>query len=237
MVAAAAPLLLLSSTAAVGTGRFIISTAKEDHGVWYYEQQPNMTLFFIDINWPQPWHGRCGEAAVKPLLQPVSEAGMWGLTGRLLGGSGSPCSPPCVHFRCAQLPGPLPPAPPITPPSPTSLPVDSWADKYYRNWTYYSDWVIRPSCLDPSTCGRVKRNFTDIAQAWRVPGDKQWSMTYTFFDGEGYQTALAHSSDLLKWDQSPGTVFSPRVERPPLEWTAQPGDFDYGGAGEFTAAA
>jgi hypothetical protein len=128
----------------------------------------------------------------------------------------------------AEEPGP-PTTPPPCPAPP--LPVDSWADKYYRNWTYYSDWAIPPSCLDPSTCGRVKRNFTDIAQAWRVPGDSQWSMTYTFFDGEGYQTALAHSSDLLKWDQSPGTVFSPRADRAPLEWTALPGDFDYGGAG------
>ena len=71
-------------------------------------------------------------------------------------------------------------APP--PPPPSSLPVDEWA-KLYRNWTYYPTWAIPPSCLDKDTCPRVKKNFTDIAQAWRVPGDAEWRMTYTFFDG------------------------------------------------------
>lgn len=76
----------------------------------------------------------------------------------------------------------------------------------------------------------MRTNFTDIAQVWRLPGETTWSMTYTFFDGEGYQTALAHSENLLQWDQSPGTVFSPREDRAPLDWVAEPGDFDYGGA-------
>ena len=31
---------------------------------------------------------------------------------------------------------------------------------------------------------------------------------------------MATSSDLLHWDQSPGTVYSPREHRPPLQWNA-----------------
>lgn len=81
----------------------------------------------------------------------------------------------------------------------------------------------RACCASAACRGTLK---TNIAQVWRVPGETQWSMTYTFFDGVGYQTALAHSDDLLHWNQSPGTVYSPRADRPPMEWVAQPGDFD-----------
>ena len=55
-------------------------------------------------------------------------------------------------------------------------------------------------------------------------------MIYTFYDDVGYQTAIATSTDLLHWDQSPGIAYSPRAHRPPVTWNATPGDFDYGGA-------
>lgn len=139
----------------------------------------------------------------------------------------------CLTALLAVLPAHLAAAA-AAPPTSLSVPADAWADQYYRNWTYYPDWVIPPSCLDPDTCpgGNMMKSgpFTDIAQVWRVPGDKNWSMTYTFLDRVGYQTALATSSDLLHWDQSPGVLYSPREGRPPLEWVAQPGDFDYGGS-------
>lgn len=52
--------------------------------------------------------------------------------------------------------------PPPQPPPPTVY--DEWAEKYYRNWTYYKNWAVPPSCLDKDTCSTVKKNFTDIAQ-------------------------------------------------------------------------
>eukprot|EP01049_Picozoa_sp_SAG25_P000547 SAG25_NODE_19_length_23408_cov_10.997040_31_plen_343_part_01 len=219
-------------------GRFVVCpSCKQDGGVWYYltwqqqrkEEHSGTMLYYIDINWPSPWGGHCpahGVVDIEPLLQRVQPAELEGLAGRLVGGRGSLCRPPCQHFTCALL---LPGASNSTPPL-TQAQVDTWAGKYYRNWTYHPEWVIPPSCLDPATCPRVSRNFTDIAQAWRVPGEQTWRMTYTFFDGVGYQTAMATSRDLVTWDQSPGVVYSPRDGRRPLSWNATPGDFDYGGA-------
>ena len=194
--------------------RFVICpTCNGDAGVWYYEAAQR--LYYVDINWPKPWGGKCpaqNVSDIKPFLQRVDPAALAGMPGRLVG---SNCEPPCQHFDCSLLSSshwsPPPPPPP--------LPVDEWA-KLYRNWTYYPTWAIPPSCLDPATCPNVRSNFTDIAQAWRVPGDETWRMTYTFFDGVGYQTAMALSKDLLHWDQSPGTVYSPRENRPPLSWNA-----------------
>ncbi len=208
-----------SSTGSAGSrlARFVLCpTCKEDAGVWYYETEQQ--LYYVDINWPVPWGGKCPSqnvSDIKLFLQRVDPAALAGMPGRLVGGRGSKCEPPCQHFNCSLLSSsnwsPPPPPPP--------LPVDEWSN-LYRNWTYYPTWAIPPSCLDPATCPSVKSNFTDIAQVWRVPGDKTWHMTYTYFDGVGYQTAMALSKDLLHWDQSPGTVYSPREDRPPLSWNA-----------------
>ena len=231
MLAAAAVLYSAAPAAATAAGimphghphqqdRFITCPAcEEDAHVWYYETA-GKDLFFIDVNWPKPWGGACpaqGVTSIKPLLEPVPPSALARLPGRLTGGSGSPCHPPCQHFNCSLLPPHWTPPPAPIPPPP--LPADEWA-KLYRNWTYFPSWAIPPSCLDPTTCPNVRSNFTDIAQAWRVPGDNSWRMTYTFFDGVGYQTAMATSSDLLHWDQSPGTIYSPRERRPPLSWNA-----------------
>lgn len=114
----------------------------------------------------------------------------------------------------------------------TQAQADRWSAKY-RNWTYYPDWAVPPVCLDNATCypSKVPKKdyFSDIAQVWRVPGSNTWSMSFTFYDGVGYQTAIATSTDLLKWDIG-GVIFSPRQDRPPLDWNATPGDFDYGGS-------
>ena len=161
----------------------ICPACKEDAGVWYYEK--GAELFYIDINFPRPWGGACpaqNVPAIKPLLQTVAPAALAGRAGRLVGGRGAPCHPPCQHFNCSLLPPHWTPPPP--PPPPPALPCDDWA-KLYRNWSYYPGWAIPPSCLDPETCPRVRQNFTDIAQVWRVPGDEEWRMTYTFYDGVG----------------------------------------------------
>jgi hypothetical protein len=84
------------------------------------------------------------------------------------------------HLQSTAAPTPL--TTPTTPTTPCS----------------YPDWVVPPSCLDPDTCASVKKNFTDIAQVWRVPSNTSTStttsasattdkffMSYTFFDGVG----------------------------------------------------
>lgn len=124
------------ATAAVTTmpSRFVICpTCKEDADVWYYAEA-NQRLYYIDINWPAPWGGKCPShnvSDIKPLLQRVDPAALAGIPGRLVGGSGSPCEPPCQHFNCSLLSSthwaPPPPPPP--------LPADEWS-KLYRNWTY-----------------------------------------------------------------------------------------------------
>ena len=119
------------------------------------------------------------------------------------------------------------------------IPADAWA-LAYRNWSYYLDWVLPPSCVDPSTCGPppyVNRStgFTDIFQVWSVshpfaspPPSPRYRAAYTFFDGVGYQTASATSDDGVHFEQPlapQGILFSPRFTWPSVE-----GDFDFGGA-------
>jgi len=77
-----------------------------------------------------------------------------------------------------------------------ALPVDAatldrWAAPF-RNWHYYPDFVLPPSPSDG-----LKFSSIDCPLVWRL-GD-EWQMWYTGFDGRGYQTALAVSSDLLHW--------------------------------------
>jgi predicted GH43/DUF377 family glycosyl hydrolase len=81
----------------------------------------------------------------------------------------------------------------------------------YRNWFYYPDFVIEPSPRDGLNFSSV-----DCPLVWKL-GD-EWQMWYTGFDGRGYQTALAVSKDLVKWE-SRGLVMGYGKE----------GAFDYGG--------
>lgn len=134
----------------------------------------------------------------------------------------------------AALAAPLPPTP-----TPTPLPADAWAQAY-RNWTYYPDWIIPPSCVDPATCrppyvNVTKPGLADIFQVWSLgdpfaspPPSPRYVGVYTFFDGVGYQTAVATSDDMVHFSQpvgDAGIIFSPR-----RTWNATPGEFDYGGA-------
>jgi hypothetical protein len=119
------------------------------------------------------------------------------------------------------------------------IPADDWALSY-RNWSYYADWVIPPSCVDPVTCGAppyVNRShgFTDIFQLWSTsdpfaspPPSPRFRAAYTFFDGVGYQTAVATSDDGVIFTQPlapSGILYSPRAT-----WPSREGDFDFGGA-------
>lgn len=88
--------------------------------------------------------------------------------------------------------------------------LDSWA-KPFRNWNYYPEWIIPPEPPDGYAFQMV-----DCPLVWKL-GD-QWQMWYTGFDGKGYQTAHAASTDLIHWKPK-GLAMS----------YGEKGTFDYGG--------
>jgi predicted GH43/DUF377 family glycosyl hydrolase len=77
--------------------------------------------------------------------------------------------------------------------------VKQWS-AFFRGWHYYPDYVIPPN-PDES----LKFKMTDCPLVWKL-GD-EWQMWYTGFDGTGYQTALATSTDLIHW-KSQGIVMT-----------------------------
>eukprot|EP00047_Mylnosiga_fluctuans_P013435 m.31653 g.31653 ORF g.31653 m.31653 type:complete len:396 (+) comp4898_c0_seq1:33-1220(+) len=124
-----------------------------------------------------------------------------------------------------------------------ALDPDALAQRY-RGWTYYPTWVIPPSCLNAATCAQHCNQQTgegctvDVMQVWRTHESSLWHAVYLQYDGVGYETYMATSSDLVHYNLSsptlapgqPGVIFSPREGRPP-SWDPKPvpGDFDYGG--------
>ena len=69
--------------------------------------------------------------------------------------------------------------------------LDGWATPF-RGWHYHPDHVVPPSPGDG-----LGFQMVDCPLVWQH-GD-QWRMFYTGFDGQGYQTALAVSDDLVHW--------------------------------------
>lgn len=96
---------------------------------------------------------------------------------------------------------------------PTSIDSETlkrWSAKF-RDWHYFSDFVI-----PPNPDNGLGFFMTDCPFVFRLGG--LWQMWYTGFDGRGYQTALAESTDLIHWHDR-GLVMS----------FGKPGAFDYGG--------
>jgi hypothetical protein len=121
-----------------------------------------------------------------------------------------------------------------------ALDADALSQRY-RNWHYYPDWIIPPICLNPFTCkSNTSQTTTDVVQVFQIPGDTPglWRAVYLQFDGTGYETYMATSSDMVSFNLSnptlapgqPGCIFSPRAGRPPLAgYKPQNGEFDFGG--------
>ena len=111
----------------------------------------------------------------------------------------------------------------------------------YRGWHYYPDWIIPPVCLNPVTCAQnTSGNTVDVFQLWSTPEDPDiFRGTYLQYDGKGYETYMATSTDMVHFDLldptltagQPGVIFSPRDGRPPLDGQPKPkeGEFDWGG--------
>lgn len=113
----------------------------------------------------------------------------------------------------------VPPAPPTPPVTPSKYSVR------YRNWTYHR--TATGFVVPPSPEGVEGAVLTDCAVVWEAgPGDPltatagRFRMFYTYFNNVGYQTALATSPDLLRWNTSAGRIFS---------YSNTTDAFDYGG--------
>ena len=92
--------------------------------------------------------------------------------------------------------------------------VKQWSAPY-RGWHYYPDHVIPEK---PDIKGFEKVYMTDVPTVFQLPGDKKWYMTFIGFDGQGYQSFVAESDDLVQWTNLRLAMgFGPE------------GSFDYGG--------
>ena len=73
--------------------------------------------------------------------------------------------------------------------------VKQWSEPY-RHWHYYPDHVIPAK---PNIKGFEAVHKTDVPTVFQLPGDKKWYMTFIGFDGQGYQSFIAESDDLIHW--------------------------------------
>jgi len=73
--------------------------------------------------------------------------------------------------------------------------VKRWSAPY-RGWHYYPDHVIPAR---PNIKGFEAVRMTDVPTVYQLPGRKRWFMTFIGFDGQGYQSFVAESADLIHW--------------------------------------
>ncbi len=66
----------------------------------------------------------------------------------------------------------------------------------FRNWQYWPTHVIPAS---PPIPGATNIIGTDIPTVYQIPGDNKWYMSFVAFDGAGYQSCAAESTDLIHW--------------------------------------
>ncbi len=86
----------------------------------------------------------------------------------------------------------------------------------YRGWHYYPDHVIPGK---PDIKGFEGVHATDVPTVFQLPDDPTWVMTFIGFDGQGYQSFVAESEDLVHWGNARLAMgFGPE------------GEFDHGGA-------
>jgi predicted GH43/DUF377 family glycosyl hydrolase len=73
--------------------------------------------------------------------------------------------------------------------------VQQWSAPF-RNWHYWPDHVIPAS---PQIEGATNLIGTDVPSIYQIPGDPKWYLSFIGFDGQGYQSFVAESTDLLHW--------------------------------------
>lgn len=84
-----------------------------------------------------------------------------------------------------------------------------------RGWHYYPDHVIPPQ---PEIQGHEDIKMTDAPTVYQRPGDPNWYMSFIGFNGRGYQSFVAESTDLVHWA-------NPRLAM----GFGKEGEFDHGG--------
>ncbi len=74
--------------------------------------------------------------------------------------------------------------------------LDEWS-KPYRGWYYYPDHII-PS--DMAIRGYEDFQNFDVPTVYQIPGESdKWYMSYIGFDGQGYNSFVSESTDLIHW--------------------------------------
>lgn len=73
--------------------------------------------------------------------------------------------------------------------------AEKWSAPY-RGWHYQPEHVIPDK---PGIKGFENVAMTDVPTVFQVPGDPKWYMSFIGFDGKGYQSFIAESTDLLEW--------------------------------------
>jgi len=93
--------------------------------------------------------------------------------------------------------------------------LNQWSAPY-RNWHYWPDHVIAP---DPKIPGHADFSNTDVPCVYQLPGQTgTWYMSFIAFNGKGYNSFVAESTDLVHWSK-------PRLAM----GFGKPGEFDFGG--------
>lgn len=73
--------------------------------------------------------------------------------------------------------------------------IKKWSAPY-RGWHYHPDHVIPAK---PEIKGFEDVTMTDVPTIFQLSDDPKWYMSFIGFDGKGYQTFIAESTDLVNW--------------------------------------
>jgi predicted GH43/DUF377 family glycosyl hydrolase len=73
--------------------------------------------------------------------------------------------------------------------------VSQWSAPF-RGWSYWPTHVIPES---PPLPGATNILGTDVPTVFQIPGDDKWYLSFVAFDGVGYQSYVAESTNLLDW--------------------------------------
>ncbi|MFB6138410.1 MAG: hypothetical protein ABEJ42_08775 [Halobacteriaceae archaeon] len=74
--------------------------------------------------------------------------------------------------------------------------VAAWTAPF-TDWYYYPEHVI-PSA--PGVAGFEDVTRTDIPTVFSIPGREMWFLSYVGFNGDGYRSFVAESTDLIEWE-------------------------------------
>lgn len=93
--------------------------------------------------------------------------------------------------------------------------LDKWSAPY-RGWHYQPEHVIPEN---PNIPEHAQFHSTDVPCVYQLPGQPdKWFMSFIGFNGKGYNSFVAESTDLVKWT-------NPRLAM----GFGKPGEFDFGG--------